>query len=495
MHKSSLLEIIRTFTPKELIKFEDFVSSPYFNKNKNVFCLFAEVKKYAPKFTDENLEKEKVWKKLFPQKVYNYGIMKNLIHDLGKLCESFLNEEIYKTQDFEKMQNLFISLFSRNINNIFENKMAAAERIFRDNFDKNNYIFIADFYKSRKDLLELNENFIHQNNPKVKKQSGIQSFSGYMIYGFLIDCFRTFQKTVVNSNSSNHPLEKNFLTSFLRQMDEHKIIESVLKESEKTSVKDHVILKCYYSMYKALILNDNMDAYYEFKNNFSEYSGHFSDDELKLMCVFLQTCLTNLKVSVKDFYKEYFEAIQLGYKGKPMLNEDGSISAQVYFSLVNVSCGANETDYTLNFINKYTDKLPEELRECFYNYSMAQLNFTKCNFEKALEFIVKIQKEPLYLKFSIKNLQHSIYYELNDRESFDYTFDSFKHFIKKNKLTSESRVIVLTKYCGYLKSMFKLKEKYDSFVFDILKKEIEETKVGNKAWLFRKLEEIKAQHK
>ena len=89
MLKSSLLEIIRTFTKQELAKLEDFVRSPYFNKKENVTKLFLEIKKYAPSFTDANLEKEEVWKKLFPGKDYNYGILKNLIFDLYGLAETF----------------------------------------------------------------------------------------------------------------------------------------------------------------------------------------------------------------------------------------------------------------------------------------------------------------------------------------------------------------------------------------------------------------------
>ena len=61
MLKSSLLEILRTFSKQELIKFEDFVRSPYFNKKENVVKLFLEIKKYAPEFESENLDKEKVY--------------------------------------------------------------------------------------------------------------------------------------------------------------------------------------------------------------------------------------------------------------------------------------------------------------------------------------------------------------------------------------------------------------------------------------------------
>ena len=61
MLKSSLLEILRTFSKEELKKFEDFVRSPYFNKKEKLVKLFLAIKKYAPEFADANLDKEKVW--------------------------------------------------------------------------------------------------------------------------------------------------------------------------------------------------------------------------------------------------------------------------------------------------------------------------------------------------------------------------------------------------------------------------------------------------
>ena len=102
MLKSSLLEIRRTFTKPELVKFEDFVRSPYFNNKENVLKLFLEIKEYIPSFEDENLGKEAAWKKIFPDKAYNYGIMKNLIHDLTKLCELFITIEYTRS---DKLRN------------------------------------------------------------------------------------------------------------------------------------------------------------------------------------------------------------------------------------------------------------------------------------------------------------------------------------------------------------------------------------------------------
>lgn len=85
MLKSSLLNILRTFSKEEMARFYDLAASPYFNKKGNVLKLLAEIRKYHPDLTAENLDKERLWHKLFPGKKHNYGIMKNLIHDLNKL--------------------------------------------------------------------------------------------------------------------------------------------------------------------------------------------------------------------------------------------------------------------------------------------------------------------------------------------------------------------------------------------------------------------------
>ncbi|MCY7363228.1 MAG: hypothetical protein LH629_14355, partial [Ignavibacteria bacterium] len=133
MLKSSLLEIIRTFTPKELINFEDFVNSPFFNKNKNVINLFIEIKKYAPEFNSKNMDKEIVWNKLFSEKDYNYGIMKNIIHDLNKIAIKFLGVENITLKKFEFDLNILDQYQSRALFNFYEKKIQECESEFNGN--------------------------------------------------------------------------------------------------------------------------------------------------------------------------------------------------------------------------------------------------------------------------------------------------------------------------------------------------------------------------
>ena len=80
MQKTSFIEILRTFDKAELKRFESFISSPYFNTKSSVVEIFKIVKKYAPDYDNNNLNKEEIWKKMFPGKEYNYGFFKNIIY-------------------------------------------------------------------------------------------------------------------------------------------------------------------------------------------------------------------------------------------------------------------------------------------------------------------------------------------------------------------------------------------------------------------------------
>ena len=488
MLKSSLLEILRTFSRQELIKFEDFVRSPYFNKKENVLKLFLEIKKYAPDFGHENLEKENAWQKLFPGKSYNYGIMKNLIHDLGKLCESFLSEEVYKNNETQRSLDFLNSVCNRNIQNIFLNKTESAEKSFLKNFKTAKYDFLIDYYDGMRDLNHLKVGFLQANEQFKKKDELIKSPEN-LIFGFLIRCFETFHNVILNSLNYNSPLKSNITYLFLKDLEDHSVLKNILDYTKEHSPENYPVLQCYYSMYKALSVNDSLEYFNEFKNNLSQNSGLFSEKELRELYNGLLTSFGNRKITTNNFHHEYFSIIQIGFKNKIILKPDGTIDPVSFTSIVNVS-SAKDIKFTEDFISNYKDKIPAEHRENLYHYSMAVLNYSKKNFEKSLEYIAKVQGKDLLMKFSIKHLQLNIYYELNDRVAFDYSYDALKHFIKSINLTNESRIVTRVKYGEYIKALFNLREKPDAFKLSCLKKEITENKTLNKEWLLRKINEL-----
>ena len=102
MIKSSLIEAFKTFSPKEIKEFAEFVSSPFFNKNINVIKLFELIRKNYPEFESAKIEKEKIFSKLFPGKPYKDSTLRLLMYYLYELVEKFLAYNRFNNDKFRQ---------------------------------------------------------------------------------------------------------------------------------------------------------------------------------------------------------------------------------------------------------------------------------------------------------------------------------------------------------------------------------------------------------
>ena len=76
----------------------------------------------------------KIWirkrsgRKCFPDKKYNYGFLKNIIHDITKLAERFLEVEYLNSEESQRIHNLLSKLYNKQLENIFMNKYTGYEK-------------------------------------------------------------------------------------------------------------------------------------------------------------------------------------------------------------------------------------------------------------------------------------------------------------------------------------------------------------------------------
>src|SRR5688572_193243 len=105
MINSTLIGLLRTLNKGELKKLDEMVISPYFNKKSAVIKFWKAVKKYAPAFDTGMLTHEELYKEIFPGQVFNYGTLKNLIYEMTKLTEKFLELESSDKRPIQKYEN------------------------------------------------------------------------------------------------------------------------------------------------------------------------------------------------------------------------------------------------------------------------------------------------------------------------------------------------------------------------------------------------------
>jgi hypothetical protein len=487
MLKSSLLEIIRTFSKQELVKFEDFVRSPYFNKTENVTKLFLAIKKYAPEFSNEELEKEKVWMSIFPGKAYNYGIMKNIIHDLTGLSEKFILLEQYSGQSSRCDLDLIEAANSRNIQKFTSGKIDQFEKKVRSGIDPNKYSGINEYLYITANFFDAKSSFIHEYNLKQDRQDYLRLSSDYLLFNFLIRSFKIIHNSFVNKAQETRPVSRTLLEKFFLKLKEHSILEDLLLNEDKEQPQDKIskIVICFYLMYKALTSDGDKAEYDRFKSYLRENIELFSGFELQNLNSCRHSCALNLKIPNSNEAKESLEWYKLLMEKNMLLFKSGLINANVMASVVNYSVKLKDTGFAEEFLNKYTGMLPADSRDNTYNYCKAKIHFGKGEFGKSLECLSRISDEKLMRKYFLKKLYLMIYYELNDYESFVYAFDTFAHFKKRNKLTNEAREMAFSSFSNNVRSLFKLRNSYDKFEAIKLRKQ-----TGNEIWFIEKLDEI-----
>ena len=114
MHKDSLISLLKTLSQKDTKNLLAFLKSPYFNNSDTLFKLYIYLKKSYPHFEDKRLQKNWVFKHLFPNETYNEKKLKRKVAELKKLIEQYLVIDTLQQEELLQERLLAQSLISRS---------------------------------------------------------------------------------------------------------------------------------------------------------------------------------------------------------------------------------------------------------------------------------------------------------------------------------------------------------------------------------------------
>jgi hypothetical protein len=481
MLKSTLLEILRTFTREENREFRRFVNSPLFNTKTSVIKLWEIISKYAPAYGSLLLEREAVYEKIFPEKKYNYGTMKNLVYDLTNLAEKYLEFKGLEKAGSQRNIALLNELLDKSLLRRFHSKYTALE-----NKIKKDSVFYDNYYLDRYSLGWVKSDYEIYMSAQDKGNQNIYRTSNNLIFSFLIDYFKIYNN--LTAQNIEHIADEKFDPGrqFLQNFDIDNFISSVKQSSEF----DHKVISLYYSMFKALTNNDDIKYYRDFKQTLEENGNILSQNEKRN----LYTCLGNSLINYRgcEFIDKISEYHQINTKmdSLDLILYGTTLGAKDYASAIRYAAIMKDVQFIEKFMKRYLPILPKEQRDGMKKYSMAFLHFSKNEFEKALEYVVKTNIDFSGIKYALKNLQLMLFYELGDFESFYYTSDSFKHFLTNNKSISDRISYRYIKFIKYVDDLLKLRENYSRPGIVSLIDEIKRDHAATQRWLIEKAEEL-----
>lgn len=489
MIKSKTIELVKTFSRDELDDFDLFCRSPYFNSNKNIIKLYSQLKSSFDKFDSADLTEEFLYKKIFPGKDYNYGIMKNLMSDLNKLAEKFLivnSSKINEDYRFEGMMTLANIYDERGLDSSFKRIITG----LKENID--NELIGLNRYRMYS-AIEESIYFFYANRSDNK---GLQdAVYNEMIYN-LCDFFRKFSRNLWKINNSignmNTQYEKDFAEIFRKNFNFDGLADA-MKGINKADYDNLLMNK----MLVMLITEPhNKDVYFELKEYlFSNIDRYTNSERFSIITKALSYCSKAFKMGHKEFVSESSQIKKLMMK-KVRFKEDGlgPFNYSIYIQTVHEFLHLDDVKSAENFAKNYLHWLEDDKIEYTVNLSRAYIEEYKNNYEKALEYLTLLKKVSSDTKYDVRYIYLKVYYSMNHFESGFSLIAAVRNLIaktsEKDKTSKQHQLDTLKAF----EKLFKIKctpEKYKKFDVEKLVDFIKGNHTLAAPWLLQKAGELK----
>ncbi len=494
MLKSTAISILKSFTKEEIIKFDDFLKSPYFNKKSAVPLLFSAIRKHYPELSSQELEKEKLWAKLYPGKEYNYGVMKNLIHDLTKLAEQFITQEEYRQNEIQEFKNLYVGLSRRKLRNVLDGKNIQVSKKFSD-IKKESSVTINEYYTQLSRINETflwNEYLLNQQNDLMPSILDLKDNFVTGILSYMINVH--YQAKVLVMTDESRAVGLHLLEVMLGSLPENEMEKSLDALRERSEIK-HRILKCYYLAYKATINTSDPGSYLRFRDFFMNIFDTLPYHCLKDMDTYLVDSLSFLVDPGFDKRGEFFRLHEFRLRNDLITDRENQLNSSQFVPWMFLYLDDNNINGFKEYVDHCRKYLIDEDSEAALLFAEAFGYFLVGDYGIALSKSSRINFREVILKNILRKFLLMLYYELKDYEGFVMALDAHKHFLGYGDWLKKEWVkhyVKKTKiFSGLIEKLFKARDRSESLYTELLEKEIISTNIDNKKWFLRKVDELK----
>ncbi|HEX2786764.1 MAG TPA: hypothetical protein VHP32_02585 [Ignavibacteria bacterium] len=472
-----MLLLLNKFTYKELLEFEKFIKSPFFNTSERVTKLFFYLKSLYPGITEEKISRENIFKAINSGKKYDDQNARKLISDFNRIFEKYL---AYKS--FEKYKSAYNSYLSTSLKEAGDQKLFnfTAKKILTDfdnNFNRDNDYYYYK-YKIENDVYYANFDSYKPGIPKIIKDKSKD-----------VDFLFAFMKLHIYNEVLN------IETAMKKKLDfDYSYYDSIMgfvKQNETEIKRKHPDL---YVIYLRTLMYKHSDEFAYVKeliNYIRKNARKFNKEKLNFYYTFAAA-----------FYWEFYNKGDLSVIAplfsiyNSMMKAESLIMYNKIFAadfncIVLVGLHLEKYDWLENFIYKYGSYLDKEIRKDLVNLALARLHFRKNDFEKAISFASKVKSSSPIYYVNINFIFGKSFFEQNDIKSLEYILDNLKHYKSRNKQINKDLIDNINIFNFYMTRLIKIYDSNDEDSYIELKNFLKKEKrfVPDKRWLIEKIKE------
>ncbi|NOS85289.1 MAG: hypothetical protein HOP31_09130 [Ignavibacteria bacterium] len=485
-----LTAMVRSLSKKDIRDFRKFLRSSYLNPYPKAEILFNSLISFNPDISGSKYNRLEVFSRMKTGKQYNDSTMRDLLSKLKYLLEKYLAYCSFEKDEYDHITQLRKQLYSRRLyDQIEKNIMQAEKTIPGYNVADPDY-----FYKKIKVETEKFNNFVI-NRKLYNEQSlndsiiSLNSSAKNQLALFILESIKQNDNILKITKRQEKTKTRNVIPELLKPINLKKIIVSLKKNNSELS---H-IFQIYFNLYLLFSTGKGEKYFHLLKQDIIENSDKINADELHfLFGRLIDYCVNMCNDGRSEYYKELFNAYVIMLEKKYYTNSSNKyISQDLFRNIFQTSIRINNLKWAEEFIVKYRKELHPVNRDSMFYYCYAYIYFESGNFDKALEYILKIKQDYFALKIDIKILHLKIYFELGMYEQVYNQLDSFKHFITNHEQIIPGRREKIKDFLYYFERVLKAKLKEDEESVGFLHQEL--TKKNDRQffnWLTQKAEKL-----
>jgi len=438
MHKSKLIQLLRSFDKNEWKAFMDFVNSPYHNKRKELIPLVAYLQEHRTQFDSDLITKAIVYKKLFPSTAYDDKKIRYLMSYVYNLGLQFLAQEQLKKETFLAHRLQLKNLMSRNCERPFQQIAKKASSIIEEHaFEDTSY------FEMQYQLADLKDRHFRSSGQRAFDLN-IQMASNQLDYFYLSKKLKYWCVMVNREKLLNHKYEWPFKPILLQWM-------------QAPAVQQKNFLQLYFNLYSiqsSLNSRTNFDRLQE--KILTEGDSLPYEDQQSVYLYMINYCAEQIRSGNADT-KIVEVALALYLKGMQLnlFLFDGYLSHWTFKNVISLGLRLQRFEWVEKFILEMKNEVAPKYRKDVLNYNLAELYFYQKDYSKTLHHLNRLRYSDMYyhLNGRVKLLQ--TYFHLEEYEALFSLIASFSVYLRRNEAIAKDTKQSYLNFCASLNKIVK----------------------------------------
>ena len=445
---SFLYQLVEGFSVGDVRNFKEYLRSPYFNRNEDLLRLFELIRN--PKRT----EKEHIWKKLKGKEPFDDDQFRQLMMQLYRLAKAFIAQRAYEQSDMLKDQFLLKGLSERNLDKNFQKELKALEKSLEVQPLRD-----ASYFRARIQIDDIYESWIAKTTSRSEYSSRLDSllanvrhYYDYRQYHLDVSLrAQRFARPPVDEEVP--PASRPITVEMMRQLHD-------------------------------LVLRFNVVKWHALYENLKKHKAKFSyNDSYDIFTGLQNLIVINLdNQNAETFYGLLFDLFDFGINNDILFVED-SLPPYYYRNIAEVALFLDKNEYSLDFTERYKDKIGDRFRDNAYAINLATYSFNIGAYRECLRLLHPVKEKDIFLRLAVRMLRIKCYFELEETELLDAETAAIKNFLINNSSIPDHKRKAFEGRIRYITKLYHLR---DPQKLEKLKAEIRETALpADLKWLRR----------